>query len=501
MRTPLMRRFFNQQALITLALTILVLFAPEALGATTKTTAGESKSLITFFGRMHILVLHLPIGMLIGAFVVEVLGFFKRSKGYDIAAAWIFVLGAGAAVLAVTFGLMLESPDGTGSLTEQWHKWLGISVGVIAIVGAVLKVIAVNQQWKGDQKVSGGAILLVSRSALILLVVLLLPVTGHLGGNMTHGNTYLVEHSPIEVPAMVVHFPDKPPVVVQVASNSLEARWESEVQPILNEHCTSCHGPSKQKGDVRLDSLELTLAGGGEDGEIELLVLGSAFDSLIYRVSVVPPNDERRMPTGSRPGLTPEELEVLGLWLVDAQDLGSKTPSGQSATSSTGATHTPEKIEPTFNQAAADQITDAGGRAIPISLSSLQMEVSFANLSPLPDDALASLDAAADHIEKLYLQMSGITDEGLKNLPDMPALLTLDLKDTAITDAGLANLPEMFSIEKLNLFGTEITDDGLKYLEDFITLESLYLAGTAVTEEGVNTLREAMPDTEIYSDF
>lgn len=38
------------------------------------------------------------------------------------------------------------------------------------------------------------------------------------------------------------------------------ASYESDVVPFLEKHCFSCHGPEKQKGDLRLDDLEIDFA-------------------------------------------------------------------------------------------------------------------------------------------------------------------------------------------------------------------------------------------------
>ena len=38
--------------------------------------------------------------------------------------------------------------------------------------------------------------------------------------------------------------------------------FEKEVRPVLAENCYSCHGPKKEKGKLRLDTLEATLKGG-----------------------------------------------------------------------------------------------------------------------------------------------------------------------------------------------------------------------------------------------
>src|SRR5687767_10370380 len=38
--------------------------------------------------------------------------------------------------------------------------------------------------------------------------------------------------------------------------------FETHVRPLLAEHCLSCHGESKQKGGLRLDSRAALLKGG-----------------------------------------------------------------------------------------------------------------------------------------------------------------------------------------------------------------------------------------------
>ena len=53
----------------------------------------------------------------------------------------------------------------------------------------------------------------------------------------------------------------------------------TEIKPVLQERCYSCHGALRQKGGLRLDTAELARKGGrhgtiitpGEAGEIELI--------------------------------------------------------------------------------------------------------------------------------------------------------------------------------------------------------------------------------------
>lgn len=41
-----------------------------------------------------------------------------------------------------------------------------------------------------------------------------------------------------------------------------KADYAKVIQPLFDAHCVSCHGPKKEKGKLRLDSLEATLKGG-----------------------------------------------------------------------------------------------------------------------------------------------------------------------------------------------------------------------------------------------
>ncbi len=72
--------------------------------------------------------------------------------------------------------------------------------------------------------------------------------------------------------------------------------FEQKIRPLLAENCFKCHGPDKQKGGLRLDSLAAMLAG-GESGPA--IVPGKPEESLWSRPSTVRPG--RCPPTASWP--------------------------------------------------------------------------------------------------------------------------------------------------------------------------------------------------------
>ncbi|MCA9542324.1 MAG: hypothetical protein KC620_25680, partial [Myxococcales bacterium] len=88
--------------------------------------------------------------------------------------------------------------------------------------------------------------------------------------------------------------------------------FTAEVWPILKKSCVRCHGPKKQKGELRLDSRAAAMAG-GEDGPV--IVAGRPEESDLYRRVSLPHDDEDYMPSKGDP-LTDEQVEVLRRWIA-----------------------------------------------------------------------------------------------------------------------------------------------------------------------------------------
>jgi mono/diheme cytochrome c family protein len=91
----------------------------------------------------------------------------------------------------------------------------------------------------------------------------------------------------------------KKPEPAKPLTASQKADYAKVIQPMLDAHCVSCHGPKKEKGKLRLDTLEATLKG----GKNPTFVLGKPNDSmLLARVfldrtagDVMPPKAEHPM--------------------------------------------------------------------------------------------------------------------------------------------------------------------------------------------------------------
>ncbi len=100
--------------------------------------------------------------------------------------------------------------------------------------------------------------------------------------------------------------------------------FQRDVRPILAGHCFACHGPSKQKGGLRLDRKRPALQG-GDSGPV--IVPGRAEESLVLRL-VAGLDDDRIMPPGGK-RLDAWQLATLRGWIDQGADWPAGTESGE----------------------------------------------------------------------------------------------------------------------------------------------------------------------------
>lgn len=122
-------------------------------------------------------------------------------------------------------------------------------------------------------------------------------------------------------------FPIRPLLLATVAClaapAAAEVDFDREVLPILEDHCTDCHGEEKQKSALRLDTA-LGLLRGGESGE-PLLVGGKSAESYLFKRVTTEVEKDVMPPKGAR--ISPEEVAVLQRWI----DEGAVIPGAEAA--------------------------------------------------------------------------------------------------------------------------------------------------------------------------
>ncbi|HEY2894929.1 MAG TPA: c-type cytochrome domain-containing protein, partial [Pirellulales bacterium] len=120
--------------------------------------------------------------------------------------------------------------------------------------------------------------------------------------------------------------PQSPAVTAAASSSQATGAdyFEKKVRPLLAARCHECHGPTKQKAGLRLDSRDAVLKGGDTGPAI---VPGEPEQSLL--VDAIRYGETYQMPPKSQ--LPADEIEVLVNWVR----LGA--PWGADSLSATGA--------------------------------------------------------------------------------------------------------------------------------------------------------------------
>lgn len=478
--------------------------------------ADSGVDLVRSFGRFHPLVVHFPIALALVAVAIEWWRGLSRREGVSPLTVPLLWIAAVAAVAATATGLVNAAHEygGEASDTLERHRWLGIATTVV-LVGLAWFGQSVAAQASASASKAAAAIGSFRWAALVAGIAV--SVTGHLGGDLVHGEGYLTDYllpRPSKAPA------DAPTAEGEtgVASKEEEAAEASpeltdadrffvaQVRPILDAHCIECHGPRKQKGGLRMDSKAWLF--NGEEAEWTVRP-GQASESLvIHRVELDRTDPDAMPPEGD--GLTKEEIETLRKWIDDgaaypnmlpglAGAPGVPTAAVSAALATTGSLAVAGGASVGISSSVRAKV-DAAAKALvargvlvqPLALESELLDVNAMRASPPLGDADAELLAdLAPVVATLNLAKSAMTDAGLSKVGPMPHLEKLRLDGTAVGDAGLAALGMLDRLESINLVGAKPTAASIGWLRSQPALKRVYVWQTSLdTPETLAALAE-----------
>lgn len=259
--------------------------------------------------------------------------------------------------------------------------------------------------------------------------------------------------------------------------------YQARVAPTLDRHCVVCHGPEKQKGKLRLDTLEWLLKG-AEAGPV--VKADQPRESELFRRITLPKDHDEVMPSDGKPLLSADEIRNIELWIA----------GGASATKVLadfpGA---PALARP--KAAPVALAADWRPRAVEIAALEKELGVRLAARSQVPTDGLvlrtASAPARCDDaaiarlapvsalIVEAELARTAVTDAGVAMLAGWENLRQVDLTRTAVTSRGAVALSGSSRLEALNLTDTAVDDRAVEALLRSPSLQRLWLFGTKVT--------------------
>jgi len=276
-----------------------------------------------------------------------------------------------------------------------------------------------------------------------------------------------------------------------------------QVRPIFADNCYKCHGPKKQKGKLRMDSLEAFMKG-GKDGKV--LEPGDPDKSELYKRITLPKDSDDVMPPEGDP-LPKEKTDLIKQWIAEGASFGDwkSDASAVAAATTTKADDqaaAPKEIQlpqvAAADPAALDKLRQGGALAMPLAQNTNLVEVDLnLNGDHVDDGFLSQLGPINQQIASLNLARTKVTDDGLKSIENLKNLRRLHLENTKIGDAGLSHLKNLSNLEYLNLYATHVTDSGLSELEGLKNLRALYLWQTKVTPDGAEKLKKALPQCQV----
>jgi uncharacterized membrane protein len=138
---------------------------------------------IHFLGRFHVLALHLPIGIMVVAVILDWVARGERRGALARAAPFLWGATAVSAVLTAALGYLHFSEGGFTGSSATAHRFFGTTLAAYSVL--VWWLCARRGELYRRINVATGVVALG-----------LVTITGHYGGNLTHGETFLLQYAP-----------------------------------------------------------------------------------------------------------------------------------------------------------------------------------------------------------------------------------------------------------------------------------------------------------------
>jgi uncharacterized membrane protein len=429
--------------------------------------------LLQTFGRLHPLLLHLPIGL----FLVTIILIFARrlfeGNSFDDLISFLLHLTALTASLTTLMGLML-SLEGTFAADQlRAHKWSGVALSFLC-----WSLLLFRDKIKVLKPVSVAGILL-------------LVFTGHYGASLTHGEDFVL--APLQ----------KDEVRTARIITDSTTLFTATIEPILESKCYGCHNNKKAKGKLILTSLE-EIAKGGKNGD--LWKPHDASNSLIVERITLPLEEKEHMPPKDKAQLTPDEVQFISLWI----DAGANTEQKLIKLTETdtlkrlAAMIVPryqqpvaEEVQYTFDFAPVEKIqklSTPNRTVFQIAKNEPAVQADFYLRETFQNKYLEELVEVKDQLIAVNLSNMPVKDADLATIARFNNLEVLYLNNTDIKGDGLQGLTTLKKLRSLSLSGTRISTETLGHLASSTSLNEVFVWNTGVTSEDVTELSKKFPN-------
>ena len=449
-----------------LVLILLLLLAPP--------DGTERSELLQFIGRFHPLSVHLPIALLLLVPIFELVGRNRYFPYLLPTAGFVLGLATCAASVSTILGWCLARAGGySGPLMTQ-HMWGGTAVAVAALLCWNLRLAwdTTHVKWLYP--------------ALLSATVVLVAFTGYRGGQLAHGETHLTELMPqpfatvLRVSAVADRHADKTTV------------FGTRVKPMFTANCVTCHGPTRHKSNLRLDTYEAAMRGGKHGLVIKP---GEPRGSELFRRISLNSSDEDVMPPNNRRLLSARDVRLIEQWIQSGASRNLPVTAIREVSPGPAA----PAVEVRFEEVGSEVVSR---QREPLASAVSDLQHRFPNLldyqsrnSPdvvvnaawlgakFGDSELAALAPLSERIVAADFSNTAITDKSAAGIASLKHLKNLRLMHSKITDVTVQSLTALDQLEILSLFDTGVTPAALTALARLPKLRRIYVGGTRITPD------------------
>ena len=449
--------------------------------------------ILLFFGRFHPLIVHLPIGFLLLAGLAEFSTKWEKFEPIKNLIHYIWLLGVISTFFAVVLGYFLSLSGDYNEDIIFWHQRGGIAILILSIVYYFISKRQISIPFQGNTILLSG-------------IAFMIFYTGHMGGNLTHGSTYLFEYAPNPI-RKLAGLPNKSMSRKNLTLIDSADVYLDLISPIMDKRCISCHNLEKKKGDLNLTSFS-SLMKGGESGKI--IIPGDISSSDLFRRITLPTNHKDFMPTEGKQPLTADQVALIGWWIIkNAPSSGYLTalnPNKQiinNVNRQLGLddfNFLRQKVQPPKKE-IVDSLSNSGFIVNVLMKENYFLEANFSlSEKELTNNSIETLLQIKKQLIWLNLTDSNVSDDNLKKIGELERLMKLNLSKTKISDKGLSHLEKLEKLESLNLFRTKVSNELINVIPKLPNLKRLYLSESNATEGIVSQLKKSKPDMEIIFD-
>lgn len=429
---------------------------------------------VSLLGRLHPLLLHLPITLLLLAIPLT----FVQQQQADNSLLknvtdFYLAYTALASTLAALGGLLLASGEDYDQNTLFWHKWMGVSTALIAHGLIYLKTTNVSK-WVWHTALFSGIVVMITGS--------------HLGGILTHGEEFLSFSLDKEEEAQT--FP---------ALSSNTTVFDAAVQPVLTSKCISCHNPQKKKGGLDLTSFEAGMKGGKTGAA---WVSGDPDKSIIFERMILDMDDKKHMPPKGKAQLTEQEIMLFSEWIKAGGDQKTTVhgiPDSlllKSLVMAVRSASAPREKTKTYAFKPADESTikslnNPFRRILPLANNSPALSVKFYLKEQFNPNSLKECLSIREQVIEINLSGMPADDNIIPLINEFENLEKLNLNGTAITGKNLAALKTNKNLSQISIAGTQVDSKAAAELSAIPSLKEVYLWNTKVNPDEAAQLRKS----------